>query len=404
ATFLSPDTPVPPQHEEKRWRLVDEMEGRTTVGVTPSTLAHWLFYSGLVCLNWGDRTRAEAQWEEQRQLAQRSDDAIVHVRSLVPPTVWAFIDGRLEESVSAAEHLHARADELGALRAGLLFASTVSWRALQYTGRSEEALVTLSELESSGEGFISVSLSRLPAVLAHAHRGPSEEAREVLQGLLRTHPYLLEDASHTFVLDALLQIAVLLEDRELCSVLAERLAPVSSLSSVGFVWTCPARHLGAAAALLGEPDKARAYYHEALEAAAKIRFRPEIALTRLQLAELLLDHYPDERAEAMEHLDFAIGEFRDMKMQPSLERAVALQEKTATPATRPTYPDGLTRREVEVLRLIAAGSSNREIADELVLSVRTVERHINNIYRKIDARGRTAAVAYALTHDMNDPT
>ena len=46
---------------------------------------------------------------------------------------------------------------------------------------------------------------------------------------------------------------------------------------------------------------------------AKIRFRPEIALTRLQLAELLLEHYPDERAEAMEHLDFAIGEFRDMK-------------------------------------------------------------------------------------------
>ena len=53
-----------------------------------------------------------------------------------------------------------------------------------------------------------------------------------------------------------------------------------------------------------------------------MRFRPEIALTRLQLAELLLDHYPEERAEALEHLDFAIGEFRDMKMQPSLERAL----------------------------------------------------------------------------------
>ena len=90
--------------------------------------------------------------------------------------------------------------------------------------------------------------------------------------------------------------------------------------------TCPARHLGAAAALLGEPDKARGYYHEALEAAGKIRFRPEIALTRLQLAELLLEHYPDERAEAMEHLDFAIGEFRDMKMQPSLERALSRRQ------------------------------------------------------------------------------
>ena len=41
-----------------------------------------------------------------------------------------------------------------------------------------------------------------------------------------------------------------------------------------------------------------------------------------ELAELLLEHYPDERAEALEHLDFAIGEFRDMKMQPSLERAL----------------------------------------------------------------------------------
>ena len=42
----------------------------------------------------------------------------------------------------------------------------------------------------------------------------------------------------------------------------------------------------------------------------------------MRLAELLLDNYPDEKAEAMEHLDFAIGEFREMKMQPSLERAL----------------------------------------------------------------------------------
>jgi hypothetical protein len=42
----------------------------------------------------------------------------------------------------------------------------------------------------------------------------------------------------------------------------------------------------------------------------------------LQLAELLLDHYPDEHDAAIEHLDFAIGELRDMKMQPALERAL----------------------------------------------------------------------------------
>ena len=49
-------------------------------------------------------------------------------------------------------------------------------------------------------------------------------------------------------------------------------------------------------------------------------FRPELALTRLQLAELLLEHYPNEKKEAIEHLDFCIKEFRDMKMQPSLEQ------------------------------------------------------------------------------------
>jgi DNA-binding CsgD family transcriptional regulator/tetratricopeptide (TPR) repeat protein len=64
------------------------------------------------------------------------------------------------------------------------------------------------------------------------------------------------------------------------------------------------------------------------------------------------------------------------------------------------YPNGLSPREVEVLRLIAAGHSNKEIADTFVLSVRTVERHITNLYGKIGARGKADATAYALRHDL----
>jgi hypothetical protein len=63
-------------------------------------------------------------------------------------------------------------------------------------------------------------------------------------------------------------------------------------------------------------------YDEAVERCGQARFRPELALSRLGLAELLLDHYPDERDAAIEHLDFAIAELRDMKMQPALERAL----------------------------------------------------------------------------------
>lgn len=89
-------------------------------------------------------------------------------------------------------------------------------------------------------------------------------------------------------------------------------------------------------------------------------------------------------------------------------RAVSLRD--AAGSTSPTgkrgegraraSPDGLTGREIEVLRLLAGGRTNKEIADELLLSVRTVERHIGNIYGKIAARGRADATAYALTRSL----
>ncbi|MET3174711.1 UNVERIFIED_ORG: DNA-binding CsgD family transcriptional regulator [Arthrobacter sp. UYCu721] len=58
-------------------------------------------------------------------------------------------------------------------------------------------------------------------------------------------------------------------------------------------------------------------------------------------------------------------------------------------------PDGLTRREVEILGQVASGFTNRDIAANLVISVDTVGRHISNLYRKISARGRADATAYA---------
>jgi DNA-binding CsgD family transcriptional regulator len=63
---------------------------------------------------------------------------------------------------------------------------------------------------------------------------------------------------------------------------------------------------------------------------------------------------------------------------------------------------GLTEREVEVLRLLAGGSTNRQIAAALVVSVPTAERHVANIYAKVGARGRADATAYALRHGLVD--
>src|SRR5206468_1279339 len=116
-----------------------------------------------------------------------------------------------------------------------------------------------------------------------------------------------------------------------------------------------------AAVLLGDPTRARSFYEMGLHAAGKIRFRPEIALIRSNLGELLLKHFPADRTQAIADLDFAIAEFEAMAMLPSLERALRLRGRRRPEPREPAFPDGLSEREAEVLRLVAARKSNREI-------------------------------------------
>jgi DNA-binding NarL/FixJ family response regulator len=75
-------------------------------------------------------------------------------------------------------------------------------------------------------------------------------------------------------------------------------------------------------------------------------------------------------------------------------------EQAAAALIRPTLPRGLTAREVEVLRLVAAGRTNPEIATLLVLSEKTVGPHLSNIFSKIDVTTRTAAAAFAYEHQL----
>ena len=84
--------------------------------------------------------------------------------------------------------------------------------------------------------------------------------------------------------------------------------------------------------------------------------------------------------------------------QPTAESAHP--KRVAAGRRSKSRPDGLTGREVEVLRLLAGGLTNDEIAKELVLSVRTVERHVANVYGKIGARRRVDASVYALTNGL----
>jgi DNA-binding CsgD family transcriptional regulator len=96
---------------------------------------------------------------------------------------------------------------------------------------------------------------------------------------------------------------------------------------------------------------------------------------------------------------------RKLTIQEAIALALALEPSRSadSPTSAPQRGAGragLTARDLEVLRQVARGQSNKEIAAELVLSVRTIERHITNLYAKIDARGKADATAYAIRHGL----
>jgi DNA-binding CsgD family transcriptional regulator len=102
----------------------------------------------------------------------------------------------------------------------------------------------------------------------------------------------------------------------------------------------------------------------------------------------------DRDAAEME-LDAAHWVFQQLGAHPDLGRVEALSRTAAARA-----PGGLSAREVQVLRLVAAGKTNRAIAAGLFISERTVERHVSNIFIKLDVSSRAAATAYAYEHQL----
>jgi DNA-binding NarL/FixJ family response regulator len=96
-------------------------------------------------------------------------------------------------------------------------------------------------------------------------------------------------------------------------------------------------------------------------------------------------------------LDAARCVFQQLGAAPDLARVEALSRRAAAAANA---AGRLTAREVQVLRLVAAGKTNRAIAADLLLSEKTVARHLANIFTKLDLSSRAAATAYAYEHGL----
>jgi DNA-binding CsgD family transcriptional regulator len=118
----------------------------------------------------------------------------------------------------------------------------------------------------------------------------------------------------------------------------------------------------------------------------------ETARTRV-LIGLACRALGDEDAALLE-LEHATTAFEQLGALPDLARVEAVVARE----TGDTH--GLTPRELEVLRLVAAGKTNRDIAAELIVSEHTVARHVQNIFAKLRVSSRTAATAFAFEHHL----
>ena len=163
------------------------------------------------------------------------------------------------------------------------------------------------------------------------------------------------------------------------------------------------RLLGLLSQTMGNLDQAMAHFEDALAFCGKAGYRPELAWSCCDYADAMLDPTEssrqttwESRQKAISLLDESLTISSELGMRPLMERVTERLERIqAQPSTAPAYPDGLTQREVEVLRLIATGKTNREIGEELYISFRTVGNHVRNILTKTNTTNRTEAATFA---------
>lgn len=152
---------------------------------------------------------------------------------------------------------------------------------------------------------------------------------------------------------------------------------------------------GRGAVLLGSGDPARASkaLRQAWQTWQALDATYETARVRLLMARACRELGDHDTADM--ELDAASLVFQRLKAAPALEQ---VNELSRRPEQAP--PGGLTPREVEVLQLVATGATNREVADILVISEKTVARHVSNMFTKLGVGSRAAATAWAYEHDL----
>ena len=323
-SFLS--SSAAPQYSSEIIQLAEEIWSSTRTGLMQNILLSAFFWLGNVFLTMGQREKAEEVWNELDEISERTENIIWEIASTGLKLSLLCIDGRFEETLNGVDQLQALGEETGLAATAYTNYAYPMYRTHYYLG----------SLPVNFESVIATVRPRMPAgnhILANmlAHKGDADEVKEMLSFSVVNRPYIGTDEDMTNIwTDAMnLETALLVGHTQSAELLLNRFRGTGAGTTGYASPMCIFRLMGEAAVLLERYNEAKEHYKEAIRVCTEMRFRPDLALSRLGLAELLLDHYPDEKFEALEHLDFAINEFREMKMRPSLERALRRKDNNS---------------------------------------------------------------------------
>jgi DNA-binding NarL/FixJ family response regulator len=164
------------------------------------------------------------------------------------------------------------------------------------------------------------------------------------------------------------------------------------------------RYLGMLAATMERWEEAAQHFEDALAMNTRMGARPWLAHTQHEYITMLLArNRPGDREEATALLNVALTTAQELGMRALEARLTVREEQQPAPVPPlPTTLTNLSQRELEVLRLLATGKSNQEIANALFISLNTVATHVRNILTKTGCINRTEAAAYALRHGLRE--
>jgi predicted ATPase/DNA-binding CsgD family transcriptional regulator len=278
-----------------------------------------------------------------------------------------------------------------------------------FTLRREQG--RLKELAPVVKHFVQTSPAastwRPGLALIYSELGLEQETRTEFAHLA-AHDFatISQDARWIACMVYLAEVCAFLGDVHHATTLYQYLAPYEGYNIVvsGSVacYGAASHYLGMLATTMSHWEDAQRHFEDALAMNERMGAKTQLAHTQHEYANMLLARaQPSDHEKALSLLQEALSISRALGMRALEERVVArLEHVGSQPRSRHQYPCGLSEREVEVLGLLAAGKSNRDIADTLCISINTVANHVRNILTKTNTANRTEAAAFAIRHGL----